>query len=164
MEGKGKGQVRGCWKSWRKRWILESFNPFTLKSDRLQFSLSVSHQRYIIQYEEFGNQYFAQMKVDWTIIPHYITQWFSSWMVGRICIMSLELKVLKTLSTFKLCKRLFWFWSNGNNCFLQFNEKRGIFKFLTAKYENRDSGADLITSCSSFCSSEKFMSLALSKN
>ena len=30
-------------------------NPFTPKSDQLQFSLSVSHQRYIIQYGEFGN-------------------------------------------------------------------------------------------------------------
>ena len=36
-----------------------------------------------------------QMKVDWTIISHYITQSFSSWMVGRICIMSLGLKGLK---------------------------------------------------------------------
>ena len=32
------------------------------------------------------------MKVDWTIISHYITQSFSSWMVGRICIMNLGLK------------------------------------------------------------------------
>ena len=31
-------------------------NPFTPKSDQLQFSLSVSHQRYIIQYGEFGNR------------------------------------------------------------------------------------------------------------
>ena len=30
------------------------FNPFTPKSDQLQFSLSVSHQRYIIQYGELG--------------------------------------------------------------------------------------------------------------
>ena len=29
-------------------------NPFTPKSDQLQFSLSVSHQRYIIQYGELG--------------------------------------------------------------------------------------------------------------
>ena len=35
------------------------------------------------------------MKVDWTIISHYITQSFSFWMVGRICIMSLGLKGLK---------------------------------------------------------------------
>ena len=34
------------------------------------------------------------MKVDWTIISHYISQSFSSWMVGRICIMSLGLKGL----------------------------------------------------------------------
>ena len=32
------------------------FNPFTPKSDQLQFSLSVSHQRYIIQYGEFGKR------------------------------------------------------------------------------------------------------------
>ena len=31
------------------------FNPFTPKSDQLQCSLSVSHQRYIMQYGEFGN-------------------------------------------------------------------------------------------------------------
>ena len=29
---------------------------FTPKSDQLQFSLSVSRQRYIIQYGEFGNR------------------------------------------------------------------------------------------------------------
>ena len=34
------------------------------------------------------------MKVDWTIISHYISQSFSSWMVGRICTMSLGLKGL----------------------------------------------------------------------
>ena len=37
------------------------FNP---RSDQLQFSLSVSHQRHIIQYGEFDNRSFAQMKVD----------------------------------------------------------------------------------------------------
>ena len=30
------------------------FNPFTPKSDQLQFSLSVFHKRYIIQYGELG--------------------------------------------------------------------------------------------------------------
>ena len=70
------------------------FSPFTPKSDQLQFFLSVSHQRYIIQYGEFGNRYFAQMKVDWTIISHYISQSFFSWVAGRICIMSLGLKGL----------------------------------------------------------------------
>ena len=39
-------------------------NPFTPKRDQLRFSRSVSHQRYIIQYGEFGNRQFAQMKVD----------------------------------------------------------------------------------------------------
>ena len=34
------------------------------------------------------------MKVDWTIISHYITQSISSWMVTRMCIMSLGLKGL----------------------------------------------------------------------
>ena len=41
----------------------EDLNPFTPKGDQLQFSLSVSHQRYIIQYGECGNRQFAQMKV-----------------------------------------------------------------------------------------------------
>ena len=36
------------------------------------------------------------MKVDWTIVSHYITQSFSSWMVGRIFIMSLGLKGLRS--------------------------------------------------------------------
>ena len=40
------------------------FNPFTPKSDQLQFSLSDSHQRYIIQYGEFDNRQLAQIKVD----------------------------------------------------------------------------------------------------
>ena len=40
------------------------------------------------------------MKVDLTIISHYITRSFSSWMVGRICIMSLGLKGL-TCSPYK---------------------------------------------------------------
>ena len=30
-------------------------NPFNPRSDQLQFSLSVSHQRYIIQYGELSN-------------------------------------------------------------------------------------------------------------
>ena len=34
-------------------------NPFTPKSDRLQFSLSVTHERYIIQYGEFGNSWLS---------------------------------------------------------------------------------------------------------
>ena len=57
------------------------FNLFTPKSDQLQFSLQ-SLTRDIIQY----GYLFAQMKVDWSIISHY--------MVGRICIMSLGWKVL----------------------------------------------------------------------
>ena len=36
--------------------ILDGLYLFTPKSDQLQFSLSVSHQRYIIQYGEFGNR------------------------------------------------------------------------------------------------------------
>ena len=35
-------------------WI--TFNLFTPKSDQLQFSLSVSYQKYIIQYGELGNR------------------------------------------------------------------------------------------------------------
>ena len=38
------------------RVVQRTINPFTPKSDQLQFSLSVSHQRYIIQYGEFGNR------------------------------------------------------------------------------------------------------------
>ena len=34
-------------------WVV--FNPFTSKSDQLQFSLSVTHQRYIIQYGELDS-------------------------------------------------------------------------------------------------------------
>ena len=34
----------------------EESNPFTPSSDQPWFSLSVSHQRYIIQYGEFGNR------------------------------------------------------------------------------------------------------------
>ena len=41
------------------------------------------------------------MKVDWTVISHYITQLFSSWMVGRSCIMSLGLKGLKDSTMFE---------------------------------------------------------------
>ena len=37
---------------------------FARKSDQLQFSLSVCHQKYTIQYGEFGNRQSAQMKVD----------------------------------------------------------------------------------------------------
>ena len=40
------------------------------------------------------------MKLDWTIISHYITQSFSSWMFGRICIMSLGLKGLRLVHTY----------------------------------------------------------------
>ena len=36
--------------------VILGINPFTLKSDQLQFSFSVSHQRYIIQYGEFDNR------------------------------------------------------------------------------------------------------------
>ena len=42
------------------------------------------------------------MKADWTIISHYITESFSSWKVGRICIMSLGLKGLSSYVTFLL--------------------------------------------------------------
>ena len=42
------------------QYLMDSFacvvNPFTPKSDQLQFSLSVSHQRHIIQYGEFGSR------------------------------------------------------------------------------------------------------------
>ena len=40
------------------------------------------------------------MKVDWTIVSHYVTQSFSLWMVGRICIMSLGLRGLKPTPMF----------------------------------------------------------------
>ena len=89
-----------------------NLNPFTPKSDQLQFSLSVSHQRYIIQYGELGNRQFAQMKVNWTVISHYNTQSFSSWMVGGLCIMSLGLKGLTEI---------------GKVLFPQRNPRRGEF-------------------------------------
>ena len=42
----------------KKHNVLSSvtINPFTPKSDQLQFSHSVSHQRFIIQYGEFGSR------------------------------------------------------------------------------------------------------------
>ena len=36
--------------------IIVASNRFTPKSDQLQFSLSFSHQRYIVQCGEFGNR------------------------------------------------------------------------------------------------------------
>ena len=45
------------WKCAAKRHVpMKLANPLTPKSDQLQFSLSVSHQRYIIQYGEFGSR------------------------------------------------------------------------------------------------------------
>ena len=48
-------------------------------------------------------------KVDWTIISHCITQSFSSWMVGRICIMSMGLKGLTSILDIGLEKQ----WLSG---------------------------------------------------
>ena len=62
------------------------YNPFTAKSDQLQFSLSVSHQRYIIQYGEFGNSLLRWKLIEQsfltTSLNHFLFEWlgeFALW-------------------------------------------------------------------------------------
>ena len=61
-------------------------NPFIPKSDQLQFSLLVSHQRYIIQYGEFGNIFYlgtARLDRHWLNLYYELG---SEWVIRGICL------------------------------------------------------------------------------
>ena len=67
-------------------YLLLKFNFFPIDTCSLELVLNRVLKCDVIILETFP--------FDWTIISHYVTQSFSSWMVGRICIMRLGLKGL----------------------------------------------------------------------